>query len=338
MTAVAGTEPVSRPLVAQAIDIVIRFSPQVLLVLMLGIIGVVEPAALGPANLLNSLVNAVPIAVLALGAMWILVSGGLDLSAGYGVAMCALVVAGQLQAGHSALWAFAAGLIAGMALGLVNGLLVGPLSMPPFIATLATMAAVQGAVLKLGAIGTYIVSDDTIAYIGVGSVAGVPLLLIIAVVIAAAVWLIARFTRFGLRTYAIGSDKAASTARGVPVVRQTVLVYVFGGLLVGLTGLILVAKVQIVDTNIASTSLLLDAFAATILGGTSLFGGRGTVAGTLTGAFLIATISTSLVVSGVGAQSIDLFRGAIIVLAVVIDAGIQFLRKARDRVISKREQ
>lgn len=314
-----------------AVDLVVRFSPQVLLVLMLVIVGLLNPTTLLPVNLLNVLINAVPIAVLALGAMWVLVSGGLDLSAGYGVAMCALVVAGQLQAGQPAGWAFVVGILAGLALGVVNGLLVGPLGMPAFIATLATMAAVQGAVLKLGGIGTYIVSDAGIAGLGSGSLLGIPNLVLVGIALAVVVWLVASRTRFGLHTYGLGSNREAMSARGVAVIRQTVLVYVFSGLFIGLTGVILVAKVQIVDTNIASTSLLLDAFAATILGGTSLFGGKGTVWGTLTGAVMISFIATSLVIMGVGPQSIDFFRGAMIVLAVIVQSGIYFLERAKNR-------
>jgi ribose transport system permease protein len=155
------------------------------------------------------------------------------------------------------------------------------------------------------------------------------MLIILAVVIAAIVGALARYTSFGLYTYGLGSNAAAMNSRGIPVIRQTVLVYVFGGLLVALTAILLVAKVQIVDTNIANTNLLLDAFAATIIGGTSLFGGKGTVRGTLTGALIISLISTSLVVLGVSADNINLFKGATIVVAVVIDAGIRFLEKRR---------
>ena len=307
----------------------VKFAPLLLLVLLLVIVASISPAVLSPGNLVNVLVNAVPILVLALGAMWVLVSGGLDLSAGFGVAMCALVVGGGLQQGQPLVLSLLWGLLAGVALGAINGVLIAVFAMPPFIATLATMAGVQGIVLLLGKQGTVIVGDDFLVGLGSGRPLGVPLLVIAAVAIALVVAGLARWSRFGLYTYGIGSNSQAMIARGVPVIRQTLLVYIFAGLLVGLTAILLVAKVQIVDTNIANTNLLLDAFAATIIGGTSLFGGKGTVIGTITGAVIISLISTSLVVIGVSAQNIDFFKGATIVLAVIIDAGIRFLEKRR---------
>jgi ribose transport system permease protein len=310
--------------------LVVRFTPLLLLVLLLVVVAIINPATVGGNNLLNVLVNATPIAILGLGAMWILVSGGLDLSAGFGVAMCALVIGGGLQQGLPLPVVIINGVLAGLALGLVNGLLIGLLGMPPFIATLATMAGTQGIVLLLGKQGTVIVNDDVLSYLGGGRLLGVPLLIVIALVIALIVGFVARNTLFGLHTYGLGSNADAMRARGVPVIRDTVLVYVFGGLMVALTAVVLVAKVQIVDTNIANTNLLLDAFAATIIGGTSLFGGKGTVVGTLVGAVIISLISTSLVVVGVSAQNIDLFKGMTIVVAVMIDAGIRFLEKRRD--------
>lgn len=310
-------------------SLAIAFAPQLLLLLLLVVVAVLDPATVRPGNLLDVVINATPVAVLALGAMWILVSGGLDLSAGYGVAMCALIVGGRLQQGQALPVALLEGVLAGLLLGLVNGLLVGVLGMPPFIATLATMAATQGVVLLLGGQGTVIINDATLSFVGTDDLFGVPVLVVLTVVIALLVGWLARYTSFGLHTYGLGSNTAAMTARGVPVIRQTVLVYVFGGLMVSLTAIILVAKVQIVDTNIANTNLLLDAFAATIIGGTSLFGGRGTVRGTLTGALIISVISTSLVVLGVSAENINLFKGATIVVAVAIDAGIRFLERRR---------
>lgn len=309
--------------------LVVRFGPQLLLVLMVLVVGIINPATISRVNVVNVLINAVPIAVLGLSAMWVLVSGGLDLSAGFGVAMCALIIGGALQKGLPLGVAVLYGILSGAALGLINGLLVGVVAMPPFIATLATMAGVQGMVLLLGTQGTVIVNNHVLAQLGGGRLLGVPTLVIVAAILALLVGLIARYTRFGLYTYGLGSNRDAMTSRGAPVVRQTILVYVFGGLLVAATAILLVAKVQIVDTNIANTNLLLDAFAATIIGGTSLFGGKGTVIGTLTGALIISLITNSLVVLGVNADSIDFFKGVTIVGAVIIDAGIRFLQRTR---------
>ncbi len=304
-----------------------RFAPQLLLLLLVLVLLVVQPSVMTSDNVMDVLVNTVPIALLALGAMWVLIGGGLDLSAGYGVAMCAMVCGAQLQAGASTPVAVLSALGAGAALGLVNGLLVGFVGMPAFIATLATMVGVQGVTLILGGVGTVIVMNDSLNYIGTGSMGPVPVLVVVLTVVALGVYYLSRCTRFGLHTYAVGSDRDASRARGIKVIRLDVMIYLFAGLMTALTAVLLVARVQIVDPRISGLDLLLDAFAATILGGTSLFGGRGSVVGTLTGALFISLMTTSMVSLGVGPQDTQLLKGLMIVVAVVVDAVVRALER-----------
>lgn len=307
--------------------LIARLAPQLLLAFLVVALAVVQPSVLSPDNLTNVLINTVPIALLALGAMWVLIGGGLDLSAGYGVAMSAMVCGAQLQSGASMPVAVASAVAAGLALGLVNGLLVGIVGMPAFIATLATMVSVQGITLVLGGVGTVIVTDQALGYIGTGGIGPIPVLVILLVAVAAVVYYMSRFTRFGLHTYAIGSGRDASRARGIKVVRLDLMIYLFAGLMTALTAVVLVARVQIVDPRIAGLDLLLDAFAATILGGTSLFGGRGSVVGTLTGAVFIGLMTTSMVSLGVGPQNVQLLKGVLIVTAVVVDAAVRALEQ-----------
>lgn len=313
--------------------ILARIAPQLLLVLLAVVLLGIRPSILSGQNLLNVLINAVPTAVLALGAMWVLISGGLDLSAGYGVAMCAMVCGAEIQAGVPTGLAILAALGAGAALGLVNGTLVGLFRIPPFIATLATMAAVQGVTLVLGKVGTVIVSNHLMDVLGLDRLYGVPVIVLVLVGVALIVHYLARYTRFGMHTYAVGSDREASRARGIKLLRLDIMIYVFAGLMTALTGILLVARVQTVDPSIADLNVLLDAFAATILGGTSLFGGRGTVVGTVTGAVFISLVTTSMVSLGVGAQNVQLLKGVMIVVAVVVDA---IVRSLQQRAISAR--
>jgi ribose/xylose/arabinose/galactoside ABC-type transport system permease subunit len=312
--------------------VAVRFTPQLLLLFLVIVMLALKPATLSPDNISNVLVNAAPTALLALGAMWVLISGGLDLSAGYGVAMCALVMGGQLQQGSSVPVAVLLALGAGLALGLVNGLLVGVVGMPAFIATLATMVCVQGVTLVLGRIGTVIVDSTALTTLGTGKVGGIPVMVLYAFAVAVVVWFLSRYTKFGLHTYSVGSNREATVGRGVRVVRQDLLIYLFGGLMTAVTAVLLVSHVQIVDPNIAGIDLLLDAFAATILGGTSLFGGRGSVVGTVTGALIISLITTSLITLGVGAHQVQLLKGAMIVVAVVIDALVRALERGNHAI------
>lgn len=305
-----------------------RFAPQILLLLLVIALAFVQPSVLSPDNLMDVLVNTVPIALLALGAMWVLISGGLDLSAAYGVAMCAMVCGAQLQGGAPVWFAVSTALAAGLALGLVNGILVGVVGMPPFIATLATMVGVQGITLMLGNVGTVIVTDPFLSWLGIEEVGPLPTLVVLLAIVVAVVYYLSRFTRFGLHTYAIGSGREESRARGIKVTQLQIAVYMFAGLMTATTAVVLVARVQIVDPRIAGIELLLDAFAATILGGTSLFGGKGSVAGTLTGALFISLMTTSMVSLGVGPQDQQLLKGLLIVAAVVVDAAVRALERS----------
>jgi len=301
-------------------------APQLLLALLVLVLVAIKPSALSVAGIVNALVYSAPVAVLALGAMWVLIAGGLDLSAGVGVSLCALVLGGLLQSGESLIAALAATLAAGLALGMVNGILVGVVGIPAFIATLATFEALQGGTLILGgATGTVILNNPALSFIGTGSVLRVPVPLIYAALVAFVLWWIAGFTRFGLHTFSVGSHREATAARGIPIFRQDVYVYLFSGVMTALTAILLVARVQIVDPHIAGLDTLLDAFAATILGGTSLFGGRGSVGGTVTGAVIVGLLTTSLITIGIGAQYMELVKGATVVAAVVVDAVVRTL-------------
>ena len=307
---------------------VVTAAPLVLLVLIVAIVAIVEPSVVRPSSLKDVVVQASPIAILALGAMVVLLTGGIDLSAGFGVAMVAVAMVGSMGPDSTLVQGLVVALAFGLGLGLVNGLLVGALRIPAFIATLATFTAVQGVTLMEAKTATLIVSDPTLLRIGTGSLAGIPFPIVIAAGAALVVAILLRMTRFGMRTYALGSGEPdAARLSGVPVARHLVMVYLLAGLLTAITGVLLAGRSGVVAPNIGGVSLLLDAIAATVLGGTSIFGGRGTVWGTLVGAVIIALITTTLRASGADASSLDLWRGAIIGLALVVDAGIQLLRR-----------
>jgi ribose transport system permease protein len=324
-----GRTSLGRALVAAA--------PLVLLLIILAAVAILEPRVVHLSNLKTVVVQASPIAILGLGAMVVLLTGGIDLSAGFGVAMVAVAMVASMGLEGGLVDGLIVAVGFGLGLGLVNGLLVGVLRIPAFIATLATFTAVQGVTLTEAKTGTLIVSDPTLLRIGTGSVAGIPFPIVIAAGVALVVGILLRMTRFGLRTYALGSGEPdAARLSGVPVARHLVLVYLLAGLLTTITAVLLAGRSGVVAPNIGGVSLLLDAIAATVLGGTSIFGGRGTVWGTLVGAVIIALITNALRSSGADASSLDLWRGGIIALALVVDAGIQHLRgRLEDHEVSR---
>ncbi|TDC44403.1 ABC transporter permease [Actinomadura sp. KC345] len=301
--------------------------PVLLLVLLLAVFAVVDPRIAAPLNLRNILLQAVPIALLALSAHVVLLTAGIDLSAGYAVGLCGVVMAGHLSGGGGLVLAGLLGLGAVLAVGLANGFLVGVTRLPPFIATLGMMTVVQGLTLLAAPQGMVLVEHGFLEALGQGAVLGVPVPLLVVAAVAAGLWFLMRRTRFGVRTYAYGSDEHASTLAGVRRAPQLLGVYAVAALLVFLTTVMVVAQVPLVQPNLGGITLLLDAIAAAVIGGTSIFGGRGTVGGVLVGAVIIALLTNALQVFGVDPSAIDLFKGLIIIAALVVDVAMRRLHR-----------
>lgn len=312
---------------------VLDFAPQILLLVIVVISAVVDPRIVAVSNLSDVLVQATPIALVALGAMVVLVSGGIDFSPAYGVSMCAVLVGATLLAGGSLPEAIAWGIGGGVVLGLFNGLVIGVLGIPPFVTTFASLTIVQGLTLLL-ATETLIVQNPTLDALGSGSFGPLPIAVLVVGLVSVLIFGMVRYTRFGLRSYAVGSNPEAARLSGVPMVRQQVLIYVFSGVMTALAAVLLVGRVSIIAPNIGGISLLLDAITATVIGGTSIFGGRGTVGGTLTGAIIVSLVTNILRVLGVDPSSQEFFKGAIIIVALSAEAGFRVLqnRLSSDRI------
>lgn len=301
----------------------IALVPVVLLLVLLAVFALVDARIASPVNLRNIVVQTVPVALLALSAYVVLVSSGIDLSAGYAVGLSGVVMAGLLSGGAGLVAALLGGLLAAVAVGLVNGVLIGAAGLPPFVATLGTMTIVQGLTMFAAPQGLVVVDDPVLAWIGQARIAGLPVSVLSVLLVSAALWFLMRRTRFGLRTYAYGSDADASRLTGVRTGTQLPAVYLLSGVLVFVTALLLVAQVPLVQPNMGGIPLLLDAIAAAVLGGTSIFGGRGSVGGVLVGALIISLLTNALQILGVDPSAIDLFKGLIIVAALVLDVGLR---------------
>lgn len=306
---------------------VVALAPLMLALLLLAVFAVADQRIASLENLRNILLQGAPIALLALSAHVVLLTSGIDLSAGYAVGLSGVVMASQLEGGGSLAVAVLAGLFSVLAVGALNGFLVGVTKLPPFIATLGTMTIVQGLTLFAAPDGLVVVDNAVLTAIGQGAVLGVPTPLVLVAVVSAALWVLMRRTRFGLRTYAYGSDTQASLLAGVRPTSQMFGVYLLAAGLVLLTTVLVIAQVPLVQPNIGGITLLLDAIAAAVIGGTSIFGGRGTVGGVLLGAVIISLLTNALQVLGVAPSAIDLFKGLIIILALVVDAGMRTMHK-----------
>lgn len=267
-------------------------------------------------NLLNILRQVAIVGILAIGMTFVILTRGIDLSVGSLLGISVVTYAGLLE-GHSLSVAIPLGLLAAMLAGFVNGIGISWAKIPPFIMTLGMLSFVRGlAFIYTG--GTPIpILNESFYDLGNGYLLGVPVptLILFAVLAVSAITL--SLTAFGRSVYAIGSNEEAARLSGVPVGLYKIIVYVISGGVSGLAGLVYASQLSI-GTPIAGQGYELDAIAAVVVGGTSLFGGRGTVAGTFVGTLIIGVLANILNLTGVDPYVQQLFKGALIVIAVYV--------------------
>jgi ribose/xylose/arabinose/galactoside ABC-type transport system permease subunit len=288
------------------------------LLVLAGVITALTPHFLTVPNLLNVAQQTVVNAVIAVGMTFVIISAGIDLSVGSIVALAGVVLALALQAGWSPALAIGAGLGTGVLCGLVNGLLITLGRLPPFIATLGMMSVARGAAL-LSTDGRP-VSGFTAGFrwIANGRVAGIPAPVLLMAAVYAAAHFVLRRTRFGRYVFAIGGNEEAALLSGVPVRRYKIGIYAAGGGLAALAALVLTARLNSAQP-IAGISYELDAIAATVIGGTSLLGGSGSVLGTLIGALIMGVLRNGLNLLGISSFVQQVVIGAVIIAAVLLD-------------------
>lgn len=303
-----------------------RLAPWLVLASLAAVFGLLDGRIVAPGHLRVVLLQAAPVAILGLGVFWILLTGEIDLSAGHCVTFSAIVMGTLLSAGAALGVALAAGLASCLAVGALNGLLVAVLRIPSFIATLATMLMAQGATLIVATTGTILVLHPGLR--AFGAPGGLfPPTLAFTLGLALVSWWLSRQTRHGLRTFAIGSHAERAALAGLPVSRQRFSVFLLSAVYVFFTAVVLIARVPVVNPGVGGTNLLLDAIAAAVIGGTSLNGGKGTVNGVIAGALIISLLTAALRVFGVEPSSLDLYKGAIIILILLGDRGLRLMRE-----------
>lgn len=284
------------------------------------VLAILSPNFLTTSNITNVVVNAAPMALAAAGLTLVIIAGDLDLSVGSAMALVSTCTA-LLMASWDVPWVLAlfAGVLIGGLCGLVNGLLSSGLAIPSFIATLAMMSALRGLALvasdgqAVTGVPDAVTDLARASFLGISTVIWVPL-----IVIPCLAFLLNR-TSFGLNVFAIGGNREAAKIAGVPIRRTRLLVLSISGLMAGFAGVISTARLG-VGSPIIAEDLILDAIAAVVIGGTSLFGGVGRMFGTVLGVILIATIRNGLVLMDVSAFYQKLAIGVVILLAAGLDA------------------
>jgi ribose transport system permease protein len=212
-----------------------------------------------------------------------------------------------------------AGLLTGLAFGLINGVLVAGFRLPPFIVTLGTLTAVRGFARLLGHDQTVINSDLPFAFVGNGAILGVPFLVIIAAAVIVVSWFILRRTVLGIHVYSVGGNPSGARLAGIRVWAILLFAYGASGLCAGLGGVMSAGRLYAANGIQLGQSYELDAIAAVILGGTSFVGGIGSIWGTLVGALIIAVMSNGLILTGVPDIWQYIVKGLVIIGAVLLD-------------------
>jgi len=295
--------------------------------LLCGVLAISNEYFFTTKNIVNVLRQTSINGILALGMTMVILTRGIDLSVGSVLALSGIVAASLVSGPDPAPAAVAvgAGLGVGLLCGLVNGLVVARLGVPPFVATLGMLSVARGL--------TYIYSDgmpiaglsESFLWLGQGRVFNIPIPVFFFAGVFILLWILLNKTVFGRYIYAVGgSEKSAKTA-GIGTKKILVSAYALAGMLAGLGGLILTARTT-TGLPQAGQSYELDAIAAVVIGGTSLSGGVGTVRGTLFGALIIGVINNGLDLMGVSSFYQQVVKGVIIVCAVLLDPS----RRTRD--------
>jgi ribose transport system permease protein len=287
------------------------------LLLIGAVLGLLSDRFLTTSNLINVARQVSINAIVAAGMTFVIITGGIDLSVGSTIALAgcaALLVAGPL----GDVVGMTAGILVAAGVGFLNGALVAWGRVPPFITTLATMTVVRGAALVLTNGKPIVKTEGAYLWLGQASIGPipVPILLMVATLLAAH-WFLSR-TRWGTYVYAVGGNAEAARLAGISLAGIQILVYVVGGALAGLAGLVLAARLSSAQPN-TGVGFELDAIAAVVLGGTSLMGGEGTVWGTTVGAFIIGILNNGFNLMNVSPFYQLIAKGAVIVVAVIVD-------------------
>ncbi|CAN7346933.1 ABC transporter permease [Arthrobacter sp. LjRoot14] len=276
-------------------------------------------------NAENVITAASIVVVLAIGQYFVILTGGIDLSVGSILAMSTVITALTLQAGMPAGASVVFVLACCAAAGLINGILVVWLNIPPFIATLAMMSAVKGFSYIIQSTSLIEIRDQwIIETFSRGSFLGIrnPVLIFIIVAVAAA--LVAKYTTFGRSLYAIGGNPEASRLSGLPVARNLIITYTISGVLAGLAGLIAASQLR-QGSSLIGVGYELDAIAAVVVGGASLMGGKGDPLNAVIGVFILTTIINIMNLVGISSEPQLVIKGAVIILAVFLSSagGVQ---------------
>ena len=308
-----------------------RHENAVLAVVLIALIGgmavMTKGLTIRTTNMMNVLLHSSITGVASVGQAFIILAGAIDISVA-GVGLLCATMGSCLMTGNE--WQNIAShpypiylgipimLLVGAAFGLVNGSLVSRIAMPSIIVTLGMWRITWGVAYQIMGGQCIVNLPESLVWFGIGKVAGIPVPVIIFIVVAVVAYFVLHYTHFGRSVYAVGGNPVAALLSGINVKNIQLIVFIISGFLAGLAGVITTARTMCVMTR-TLMGLELDTIAAVVVGGVSLFAGRGTIIGAIIGVLIIGVIDNSMIVLGAGPALQGITKGAIIFAAVAID-------------------
>jgi ribose/xylose/arabinose/galactoside ABC-type transport system permease subunit len=288
------------------------------LVLLAVVFAVGSPYFLSGENATNILIqSAVPI-IVSVGMTLVIATAGIDLSVGSILALSGIIMAWAMKAGMGVAAGVGLGILSGGVMGLLNGLAIARLGISPFIVTLGTAGIFRALALIFTEARPIYGMPLPFRMFGIGRWGVIPVSVLLAAIVVAAGYLIISWTRFGTNARAVGDSPEGAYRMGVPVAGTLVAVYVLSGLAAALASIVVTSRLNTAEA-IAGFGVELEAIAAVVMGGTSFFGGEGSIVGTVLGAFIIAVLGNGLTMLNVPSYYQQLVIGLVFILAVVAD-------------------
>ena len=285
---------------------------------------ILSPSFLSVTNLFNVFKQITVAGIVGCGMTFVILTGGIDLSVGSILGLSGVLASGVLASTGNTAVAVAVSLTVGIACGAVNGFFVSVCGIPPFISTLGMMTLLRGVILVYTQGSPIPIKSDAYKFFGKGSIAGIPVPVIILIIVFLLAHYILTQTSYGRSVYAVGGNREAARLSGIRVKTSEFLVYTLNGLMCGMAGLILTARLGSAQST-SGTGIEMDAIAAVILGGTSLSGGVGFVLPTVVGAMIMGIIDNILTLMNVNPHATNIVKGAVILIAVLVDKKVKDL-------------
>lgn len=338
------TQPAHNP-PKSAFDIIqflAKYAAPLFLALLVITFAILEPRFLHPLNQFNILRQVSLSGLIAIGMTFVILTAGIDLSVGSLLAFAGLVgayvskgglddrfaIGASATVGNPLIFAVLAALAIGIAGGAIQGLAITKLRVPPFVVTLGGLTAFRGAALLFSGGGPISGFTPDYTWWGQGRIGMVPIPVIIFVIAAIIAHLVLRYTAFGKHVYAVGGNARAAALNGISTNRIILIVYMISGFFCGLSAFLLSARLSSSEA-VAGLGLELTVIASVVIGGTSLFGGVGTIFGTVIGALLIGVLTNGLVLLNVSSFVQQIVIGVILVAAVALDQFAASQRQAQ---------